>query len=160
MGQETNASGHTSSRHAEPRLGQAEHVVGKVGLLLGRRGRSAPLLETFAAKHRPALGRLEGNRGFLAASRTIRAGFDLGVAASRGCPQARRAFRLAGFAAFRFVLELLIVEEKLFPSGEDEVTAAVDTLKNLVLEFHGELLPSVHEPSDKGVRLRLPHGSD
>src|SRR5665811_390080 len=45
-----------------------------------------------------------------------------------------------------FVLELLVVEEKLFARGEDEIGAAVNTFQNLVLEFHGELLPSARGP--------------
>jgi hypothetical protein len=46
------------------------------------------------------------------------------------------ALALAAFTAFRFVLELLIVEEELFPSGEDEIGATIYTLENLVLELH------------------------
>ena len=52
--------------------------------------------------------------------------------------QAQRlgAFPLAVFAAFGFVFELFIVEEKLFTSGEYEVSAAVHTLENFILEVH------------------------
>jgi hypothetical protein len=44
------------------------------------------------------------------------------------------------------------VEEQLFSRGEDEVGAAVNTLQNLVLEFHGELLLRSAIPAavDKG----------
>src|SRR5262249_26831572 len=40
------------------------------------------------------------------------------------------------------VLELLVVKEKLFACGKDKIGTAVDTLENLVLEFH----PSPHSP--------------
>jgi len=43
---------------------------------------------------------------------------------------------LASLAAFGFVLELFVVEEKLFPGGENEITPTVDTLQHLVLKFH------------------------
>ena len=51
------------------------------------------------------------------------------------------AFTLAVFAAFGFVFELFIVEEELFASGENEVGAAIHTLKNFVLEVHFESAP-------------------
>jgi hypothetical protein len=35
---------------------------------------------------------------------------------------------------------LLVVKEELFPGGENEIAAAVNTLQNPVLEFHCELL--------------------
>jgi hypothetical protein len=44
---------------------------------------------------------------------------------------------LTGLASLGFVLELFIVEEKLLPGCENEVGAAIDTLQNLILEFHG-----------------------
>jgi hypothetical protein len=39
-------------------------------------------------------------------------------------------------ATLGFVLELLVVEEKLFSSREDEIVPTVDTLQYLVLKFH------------------------
>lgn len=54
----------------------------------------------------------------------------------RRCTEDGDPFALAGLAAFRFVLELLVVEEQLFPGGEDEVSPTVDTLQHLVLKFH------------------------
>jgi hypothetical protein len=39
------------------------------------------------------------------------------------------------------VLELFVVKEKLLPGGEDELSAAVITLEDSVLEFHGGRLP-------------------
>jgi len=52
--------------------------------------------------------------------------------------QAKRlgALALAGLAAFWFILELFIVEEKLFASGKDEVGSAIHTFQNLILELH------------------------
>jgi hypothetical protein len=41
------------------------------------------------------------------------------------------------FAAFRIVFELLVVKEKLFTRGKDEVSAAVAALQDFVYEFHG-----------------------
>jgi hypothetical protein len=58
------------------------------------------------------------------------------VAAILRQSQCLGAFTLAVLAAFGFVLELFIVEEELFTSGENEVGAAVHTLENLVLEVH------------------------
>lgn len=47
-----------------------------------------------------------------------------------------RAFFLALFTALGFVLELFVVEEKLFTSGENKIRATIDTLQNFVLELH------------------------
>jgi len=109
------------------------------------RGCGALLLEALATKYRPALSRLKGNGGFLAASRTIGAGLYFGVVAGRSRAHVGSPFCLAGFAPLRLVLELFIVKEKLLSGSEDEIPAAVDTLQNLVLEFHGDVLPSVRE---------------
>jgi len=43
---------------------------------------------------------------------------------------------LASLATLRFVLELLIVKEKLFPGGENKITPTIDTLQHLVLKLH------------------------
>lgn len=48
---------------------------------------------------------------------------------------------LASLTALGLVLELLIVEEKLFPGGENELTATVDALQHLVLKLHLRLAP-------------------
>jgi hypothetical protein len=63
------------------------------------------------------------------------------VAAILRQSQCLGAFTLAVFAAFRFVLELFIVEEKLFASGENKVGATIYTLENFVLEVHFESAP-------------------
>jgi hypothetical protein len=103
------------------------------------------LLETLPTKDRPALCGLEGNGGFLATLRAISPGFYLGIVSGCRGTHVGGPLGLASFAAFGFVLELFVVEEKLFSRCEDEVGAAVNTLKNLVLKFHGELLPSARD---------------
>src|SRR5271157_3914676 len=110
------------------------------------RGGGSPLLEALPTENWPALGWLEGDGGLLAAARTVGPGFHSGTNSQGGCSGRGRPFGLAGLATFRFVLEVFIVEEQLFPGCKDEVSAAVNTLQNLVLEFHGELLPSARDP--------------
>jgi hypothetical protein len=46
------------------------------------------------------------------------------------------ALTFAIFAAFGFVLELLVVEEELFARGENEIGATIHTLEDLILELH------------------------
>jgi hypothetical protein len=95
------------------------------------------LLKALATKHRTALSWLKRDRGFLAALRAVGPRFRLGVVARSCNAQRRGTLRLTDLAPFRFVLELFVVKEQLFPSGEDEVRAAVHALQHLVLEFHG-----------------------
>jgi hypothetical protein len=95
------------------------------------------LLKALPAKDRPPLRRLEGNRCLLAALRTSRSGFGL----RRRLPGDRRtqygnALSLACLATFGFVLELLVVKEKLFACGKNKVRPAVNTLQHLILEVH------------------------
>jgi hypothetical protein len=98
------------------------------------------------------LRRAERYGGLLSASGTGGLCFNLGIAVrlawGRGCSQHSDALALACLTAFRFVLELFIVEEKLFPSGENKIAPTVDTLQHLVLKFHRGWLPS--------ARLRAP----
>jgi len=54
----------------------------------------------------------------------------------RSGSQHGHALALASLAAFGFVLELLVVEEKLFTRREHEIRATIDALQNLVLVFH------------------------
>jgi hypothetical protein len=82
------------------------------------------------------LGRLEGDRSFLAALRAHSGGFDALVALPA---QHVGAFRLAGLAALGFVLEAFVREEELFAGGEHEFGAAVDALQGLILVFHNWL---------------------
>jgi hypothetical protein len=104
---------------------------------LGSSSTRLALLEALAAKHRAALRWLERDGRFPLAAGADGLGFySLIVAAVLWQSQRLGAFTLAVFAAFRFVLELFIVEEELFASGENEVGAAVHTLENFVLEVH------------------------
>ena len=108
---------------------------------------SFALLETLPAINRAALRRLERDCRL-----TLTAGADsLGFYALIIASALRQTKRLGALAltcltAFRFVLELFIVEEKLFTGSEDEVSAAVHTLKNLVLELHREMPPFLLHP--------------
>ena len=95
------------------------------------------LLETLPAIHGAALRRLERHSSLTLTAGANCLGFDpLVIASALRQTKRLRALALAAFTAFRFVLELFIVEEELFPSGEDEVGATVYTLENLVLELH------------------------
>jgi hypothetical protein len=103
-------------------------------------GHTSALLEAFAAEDRPALCGAERDSSFLAALRAGGAGLDFSIVEmlsrwSRG-PENGDAFGLACLATLGFVLELLVVKEKLFAGGEDEFCAAVNTLQHLVLKFH------------------------
>src|SRR5437764_5886218 len=119
---------------------------------ISRRGRSPACLKTFAAEHRASLRWTERNRGLLPASRASGLSLNLVVPVClpgrRRRAQHRDALGLADLAALRFVLELLVVKEKLFPSRENEIAPTVDTLQHLVLKFHRGWLPS--------ARLRAP----
>jgi len=54
----------------------------------------------------------------------------------RSRPQNGYTLGLATLATFRFVLELLVVKEKLFPGCENEIVSTVHALEHLVLKFH------------------------
>src|SRR5664279_1178171 len=98
---------------------------------LRARGWWSRLLEAGSAKHGPALGRLERNRCLHLALRAH---------GSRLCPDSRTGacspLRLALLTAFGIVLELLVVEEKLFTCCEYEIASAVHALQHLVDELH------------------------
>ena len=102
--------------------------------------RGSSRLEAFAAEDGAPLRRPEGNGGLLPTSRAHGLSLDLGVTISRSLRRNRAqngyAFAFAALTSFRFVFELLIVKEKLFPSRENEVTSTVDTLEHLVLKIH------------------------
>ncbi len=100
-----------------------------------RRGRDYfPLfLETAAAKHRSALGGLEGNRSFGSALGAGSAGFRTHLLA------AADPLRLALFAALGVVFELFIVEEDLLARSKNELGAAVNARQYSIGEFHGRL---------------------
>jgi hypothetical protein len=119
------------------------------------------LSETLAAKYGPSLCRAERNRGFLSATGADSYGFLFGKVTRRspgGSP-----FLLAGFAAFGYVLELFVVEEKLLSGGKYKIFATVHTLQYFVLEFHGFPFQPKSTTSllrkSKAARLRKPHNS-
>src|SRR5438128_8569028 len=86
----------------------------------GRCGRGGALaLEAFAAVDRAPLRGLEGDGGLLAAVGAHRLGLYLLVAVAGTDAEGLRAFSFAGLAALRFILELFIVEEKLFSGREN-----------------------------------------
>jgi hypothetical protein len=90
------------------------------------------LLETGTAQHGAALRGLEWHRGRFAALRT-------GSTRFRPNPSATGALGLALLAALGVVLELFVVEEKLLAGGENEFSAAIDTLEYAIRKFHGRL---------------------
>ena len=73
--------------------------------------------------NRPALGRLEGHGGFLAAGRTR--GGGLHAFTSRGTSRAADPFGFTCLAPLGLVLEVLVGEELLFSRRPDEFRAAV-----------------------------------
>jgi len=87
----------------------------------------------------------ERNGCLFSAARAGGLSLDLGVAVvlsgGGGSAEDGDAFGFASLAALGFVLELFVVEEKLFPGGEDEITPAVDALQHLVLKFHLRMAP-------------------
>jgi hypothetical protein len=99
------------------------------------------LLEAFAAEDRSSLSWPERDGSILAALGTGGASFYASVmvaVAARTCGRTENghALRLAGLAALGFVLELFIVEEKLFACRENKIRAAVPALQSLILKFH------------------------
>src|SRR5256885_818535 len=96
-----------------------------------------PGLEAFLAEDRTALRRLEGDGRLLAARRTIRDGFH--PLASDGASRTAGPLAFARLAALGLVLEILVGEELLFTRRPDELRAAVNALKDSVLELHRSL---------------------
>ena len=95
-----------------------------------------------SAKYRTALRWLERDSSFPLAAGADGLGFhSLIVAAVLRQSQRLCAFTLAVLAAFRFVFELFIVEEKLFASGENKVSATIYTFENFILEVHLRVPP-------------------
>jgi hypothetical protein len=89
-------------------------------------------LKTFPAEYRSSLRRLEGNGSLFTALRAVRTGLDLvvGVIPTRGWSRSQYSYSLglATFASLRFVLELFIVEKKLFTGCENKIRATVYAL--------------------------------
>jgi hypothetical protein len=96
------------------------------------------LLKAFAAENGASLRRSEGDGGFLTALGASGASFRLveGLSGRARGAQDRDPFRLADLATLGLVLELLVMKKQLLAGGEDEVGTAVDTLQDLILEFH------------------------
>ena len=103
-------------------------------------------LEALAAEHGTALGRTEGHRSFLPASRAVRRGFDSLSADGGASRRARRTLRLAGLAAFRLVLEILVGEEELLAGSPNEGGPAVYAVEGLILELHYSIRTSLAHP--------------
>jgi hypothetical protein len=96
------------------------------------------LLKAFPAQYRPTLGRTEWDRRLFAALRATGPGFRFGVMLALAGTHHRYPFTFAVFAAFGFVLELLVVKKQLFARREHEVRATIHALQLLVLEFHAK----------------------
>ena len=116
------------------------------------------MLKALPAQHRPSLRRPERYRSFFPALRTVRPGLSLRVRMParrpvRRSPNHCHSFALAILAAFGFVLELLVVEEKLFACCEHEIRATIDTLQNLVLVFHWRGAPIPRPCSARETRM-------
>jgi len=120
----------------------------------GRRTRRTPLLETFAAVHRPALRRLEGDSGFFSALRTG----CLSFAARSAGTVARivRAFALARLAPLGFVPKALIGVKRLLARGKNEFGAAVRALQKPILILH----PLLQDPALVAGRAATRHQPD
>ena len=101
------------------------------------RGSSLPLVsEALATKNGAVLRGPEGNRRLLAALRTHCGRFDTRVSRALRRTDSGQPAGLARLATFGFVTELLIVEEKLFACGEDEIATAIYALQGPILELH------------------------
>ena len=93
------------------------------------------VLEALAAQYRPALRRTEGHRSFFSALGTVGPSLCFGIRMSAGRTSALRhrsqhsnTFPFAVLTALGLVLELLVVEEKLFARREHEIRATIDAL--------------------------------
>jgi len=95
------------------------------------------LAEALPAEHGSPLGRPERQNSLLATARANCNRFLLRKALPSALTLTRGALLFAVLAAFRQVLELLVVEENLLPCGKDEVFPAIHALEHSVLEFHG-----------------------
>jgi hypothetical protein len=93
-------------------------------------------LEALPAKYWAPLGWLEWDRGFLAAIRANGSSLYLWIIRIRRKSERLCTLALASLTALRLILELLVVEEKLFARRKYEVLPAVNALQNPVLEFH------------------------
>ena len=98
------------------------------------------LREAFTAEDGTALRGAKGDGRLFAALTAGRPGFNarivLPLANTGNSGEHGRALGLAGFAALGRVLELFVVEEKLFAGGKNKFRTAIDAGQYLVLKIH------------------------
>jgi hypothetical protein len=104
-------------------------------------------LKAGSAQDRPALGRLERHGCGLPARGTRSPRL-------RANPPSTGTFRLALLAVLGIVLELFVVEEKLFSGGEHKLRAAVIALQHSVCEFH-DRFPRNRDLAESAIRNTL-----
>src|SRR6185295_9363148 len=97
-----------------------------------------PGLKAFLAEHGTPLRRLERHGRLLAAGRAHRLCFHP-FAGHPASGWTSRPLALAGLAALRLVLEVLVGEELLLPRRPDELSGAVHAIEDPVLELHRAL---------------------
>jgi hypothetical protein len=94
-------------------------------------------LEAFPAKDRASLCRPEGNRCFFAALRAGCLGFRTHLGGSAAASSAAfGTLRLACLTSLGFVFESFVGEKHLFASRENELSAALRALQDLIVVFH------------------------
>src|SRR5712691_11445504 len=86
---------------------------------LSSRAHGPALLEAFPAKHRPSLGRPEGNCGFLPTLRTVRLRLRTHRSGMSPATAAFGPLRFTGLTSLALVLEALVGEKHLFAACED-----------------------------------------
>jgi hypothetical protein len=97
------------------------------------------LLKAFAAENWAPLRRFKRDGGFLTALGAGGASLRLVEGLLPGLARDSEhsdPFRLANLATLGLVLELLVMKKQLLAGGEYKVGTAVNTLQDLVLEFH------------------------
>lgn len=103
--------------------GSASAGVQYLGILLD---------ETTSTEDRPALRRIEGDRGVFLAARTDHSDFNLLSCSESRCKiGCRDSFVLSLFArttSLRWILEAFVPEELLLSHGPNEILATVDAL--------------------------------
>ena len=79
------------------------------------------LLKAFTAQHRTPLAGTKWDRRLFTTMRTIRPGFRLHIRLPVRSSQYRDSLALAVLATFGFILELLVMEEQLFPGSKNKI---------------------------------------
>lgn len=110
--------------------GSAIAGVQDVGILLD---------ETTSTEYRPALRRIEGNRGVFFAARTDHSDFNLFPCSWLRCKiRCRDSFvlgLLARTTSLRWILETFVPEELLLSDSPDEILVTVDALHRQVVQI-------------------------